>query len=102
MGIIRDWAAYTGGAQGVPAKTNETLRKTLGQMYQGALTEANGNIEEANNKLAESINNDRRFDQYPTDRLLKRFNEYFGNGAFLDFEEPYLQERAPRPRGLVG
>jgi hypothetical protein len=102
MGIIRDWAAYTGGAQGIPAETGETLRRTLGQMYRVALNDACGNHEEAEKKLAESINNDRRFDPYPTDRLVSRFRECFRSGASLDFDDPQLKGGAPRPGGLIG
>jgi hypothetical protein len=95
MGIIRE--------QGVPAKTGRTLRTALGQMYQAALTETRGSHNEAEVKLAQSIDNDRRFDVYPTNRLVSRFRDCYQTGGFLDLDDdPYLKGGAPRPGGLVG
>jgi hypothetical protein len=101
MGIIRDWAAATNGQQGVPVETGRALRVTLGQMYQGALAQTGGNHAEASKKLAESIDNDRRFDPYKTDRLVSRFSENYRSGAFLDFTDPYLRGENDQPRQHV-
>jgi hypothetical protein len=98
MGIIRDWAAATGGQQGVPEETGRTLRVALGQMYQGALAQTGGNHGEAEKKLAESIDNDRRFDPYRTDRLVNSFREKYQSGGFLDFADPYLKGGEPVKR----
>ena len=95
MGIIRDWAAATGGQQGIPAKTGRTLRTVLGQMYQEALAETCGNHGDAEIKLVESIDLDRRFDPYQTDRLVSRFRDCYQNGSFLDFEDPCSERRSP-------
>jgi hypothetical protein len=97
MGIIRDWAAATNGAQGVPVETTIALRVELGQKYRQALHQTKGNHEEAEVKLAEAINFDRRYDAYPTDRLVSRFREAYQNGAFLDFDDPYLKGGPERP-----
>jgi hypothetical protein len=101
MGIIRDWAEYTNGAQGVPAETGNTLRRTLGQMYKTALTQTCGDHGEAERKLAQSIDNDRRFDRYPTDKLVSRFRDCYRSGALLDFDnlEPSNRWRNPGTRG---
>src|SRR5713101_6212423 len=98
MGIIRDWAAYTGGAQGVPVETTKALRVSLGQMYQDALRQTCGNHGEAEQKLAQSIDNDRRFDPYKTDRLVNRFRDCYQRGAFLDFDDPELKGAPPSNR----
>ena len=91
MGIIRDWAA-TGGAQGeAPLEAGKVLRTKLGQMYRQALHQTSGNHEEAEQKLAVSIDNDRRFDAFPTDRLVQRFRENYQTGGYLDFSDPYLR-----------
>jgi hypothetical protein len=92
MPIIRDWAVYTGGQQGeAPLETGRILRSTLGQMYQQALNTTGGNQELAEQKLAQSIDNDRRFDAYPTERVVQRFRENYQTGGFLDFDDPYLK-----------
>jgi hypothetical protein len=102
MGIVRDWHAYTDGAQGIPAKTGRTLRTVLGQMYKEALAETCGCHAEAEVKLAEAIDNDRRFDAYKTDKVVDRFRDCYSNGIFFDLEDPVLKGGAPRPGGLIG
>jgi hypothetical protein len=91
MGIVRDWFVYTGGTQGTAAETGVTLRTELGQKYQTALRETNGSHDEAELKLAKLIDLDRRFDQYPTERLVTRFRECFQNGSYLDLDDPWLK-----------
>jgi hypothetical protein len=66
-------------------------------MYQDALTQTYGNHEAAEVKLAESINDNRKFDPYPTDRLVGAFRAAYQNGAFLDFDDPYLKGGPERP-----
>jgi hypothetical protein len=100
--IIKDWAAYTGGAQGIPAETGSTLRKALGTMYQDALNQTCGNHKAAEQKLAQSIDNDRRFDEYQTAPLVERFRQNYQNGGFLDFNDPVLKGGKPRPCQLRG
>jgi cation transport regulator ChaB len=101
MGIIRDWAAYTNGAQGVPTKTTHELRSTLRNMYKDAFNQACGNQAEAEKKFAQSIDNDRRFDNYPTEKLIARFRDCYRSGAKLDFDhlEPSDHWRNPGTRG---
>jgi hypothetical protein len=101
MPIIRDWHEFTGGAQGIPAETGNELRTTLGKMYKQALNQACGNHGEAEKKLAQSIDNDRRFDKYPTATLVNRFRDCYRSGEFLDFENltPSPRWRNPGTRG---
>ena len=102
MPIIRDWSVYTNGAQGEPAETGITLRKELGRLYQQALNRTGGNHDEAEIKLAQSIDNDRRFDQYLTAPLVNSFRDAYRRGAFLDFDDPVLKGGKPRPCQLRG
>jgi hypothetical protein len=102
MPIIRDWNLYTDGAQGTPTETTKTLRLTLGRMYEEALNATGGHRADAERKLAQSIDNDRRYDAYRTDRLVSRFRDCYQNGAFLDFSDPVLKGGQPRPCQLRG
>jgi hypothetical protein len=99
--IIRDWATYTNGAQGT-AESDRGLRVVLGKMYQEALDTTGGNHANAEQKLAQSIDNDRRFDQYLTAPLVDRFRDCYKTGAFLDFTDPVLKGGQPRPCQLRG
>ncbi|SDK14560.1 MULTISPECIES: hypothetical protein [Bradyrhizobium] len=93
MGIIRDWAAYTNGAQGVPEDMREDhrdMRVYMGQAHSRAINRHNGSLSEAKKDLAEAIERDRRFDPYDKKRLLDRFSECWGSGQLLDFSDPGL------------
>ena len=102
MGIIRDWAAATGGAQGTPVETTVALRRELGRKYQEALNHSGGNHEVAEQKLAQAIDLDRRYDSYLTDKLVDSFRSAYQNGSQLDFSDPVLKGGQPRPCQLRG
>jgi hypothetical protein len=93
MPIIRDWAAYTNGTQGVPdggTEDHRDMRLYMGKAHQSAVSRHNGSLKEAKKDLAGAIERDRRFDAYDRQRLLDRFSECWGSGQLLDFDDPGL------------
>jgi hypothetical protein len=74
------------------------LAATLSQMETQARQKANFDQNEAKQKMAEWLANDRRFDSYDPARLIERVQVCKSNGAHLDLEDPQLMKGGqPRP-----
>jgi hypothetical protein len=89
-------ASYEGGGRNPRTATSDwnehrAMRTDLGQAYQLGFTRHQGNQSAALEEVGKLIERDRRFDAFDKDRLLKRFNECRGTGAYLDFESPELK-----------
>jgi hypothetical protein len=77
------------------------LCNTLSQMHRQARTVSNFNSVEAERKLAEWIQQDRRLDNYDAARLAQRVNTCLQSRAVLELDAPELLkggERRPLDR----
>jgi hypothetical protein len=66
------------------------LCNTLSQMHRQARTVSNFDSVEAERKLAEWIQQDRRLDNYDAARLAQRVNTCLQSGAVLELDAPEL------------
>jgi hypothetical protein len=103
MPIIRNWNAYTNGAQGVPAEHGNVLSRRVAEMFQDCMVQTNSNRDEALKHLEQDVALDRRFDSYDPKRLAERVNDVWECGRSFDWQDPVLKRGGqPRPGGLVG
>jgi hypothetical protein len=103
MGIIRDWAAYTDGAQGVPAETGSAMSRRIAEMFRDCMARTGSHRDEALDQLQHEVQLDRRFDPYDPKRLAERVNSVWESGRSFDWEDPSLKRGGqPRPIPLKG
>jgi hypothetical protein len=77
----------------------KALTATLGEMAHRAHWQSNANQIEAAEKMRQWVAEDRRFDSFDHDRLVRRVQECRSCGAQLDLTDPQLQ-RGGQPRPL--
>jgi hypothetical protein len=79
-------------------KDERDLAVTLTRMADLARERTNFHQGEAKTKMAEWLQNDRRFDGFDPDRLIERVHQCRYNGATLDLTDPQLKRGGePRP-----
>src|ERR1700694_4222315 len=91
MGIIRDWANYTGGQQGVPAEASQGLSKRIAGIFQDCMARTNSNRDQALERLQQEVLYDRHFDSYDPKRLAERVNDVWQEGRSFDWDDSYLK-----------
>jgi hypothetical protein len=64
---------------------------TLGEMKRTALNLCNSNQVEAEKKMVELVQQDRRFDDLDATKVVKKVGEAWSNGAKLDLEANELK-----------
>jgi hypothetical protein len=79
------------------SNSERDMQETLAKLHRHTLDRCNGNQVEAQQKMTELVQQDRRFDGYQPDRLVSRVQECWGHGAKLDLEDPSLLKK-PRNR----
>jgi hypothetical protein len=94
----RDPRAYDG--QVSQRYTDEqSIKTTLSQMQQEALTRTNGNLVEAEAQLVGILGRDRRFDRFDHEKLASHIQDVWA-GRRLDLDNPVLRGGPERPGQL--
>jgi hypothetical protein len=78
-------------------KDATSMTAALGEMHRLARIKSNFSQSEAQQRMAEWLAHDRRFDSYDKAALVKRVQECVSCGAHLDLSDPVLQGKPPRP-----
>jgi len=79
-------------------KDQRDLTATLSEMEYWARQKSNFNQTEARQRMAEWLQQDRRFDGFDHSRLVERVQLSKSNGAVLDLDDPQLLKGGqPRP-----
>jgi hypothetical protein len=75
------------------------LARTISEMQRQALNACNGNQIEAAGQIQRWIENDRRFDQFHSERLARRAEQCRTSGAMLNLnDDPSLLKERPANR----
>jgi hypothetical protein len=76
---------------------DQDLRNTLSAMEQEAREQSQFNQLVAREKFKERLAQDRRFDPYDKDALVRRVQDCKAHGAVLDLNDPRLRGDEARP-----